>query len=154
MRHCYTIQHIFMRSFHEISSQVYQRHTKGQYLWRKSNLPKAISLYITLTAGIYLSKFNTGNTRTMCEISSKLTVKTPERHLVFLMLTLSIYHLFVYCFHCWIWTSKYRLENVLLFQSIAQTKWLILQFTFQPLSILIYKVWDISKKNWHAQWSV
>ena len=32
-----------------------------------------------LTAGIYLLKINNRNTRTMCEISSKLTIKTPER---------------------------------------------------------------------------
>ena len=31
------------------------------------------------TAGIYLLKFNNRNTRTMCEICSKLTMKTPER---------------------------------------------------------------------------
>ena len=30
-------------------------------------------------AGIYLPKDNNGNTRTMCEIYSKLTIKTPER---------------------------------------------------------------------------
>ena len=30
-------------------------------------------------AGIYLLKVNYGNTITMCEICSKLTIKTPER---------------------------------------------------------------------------
>ena len=30
-------------------------------------------------ADIYLSKVNNGNTRVMCEICSKLTIKTPER---------------------------------------------------------------------------
>ena len=59
-------------------------------------------------AGIYLLKVNNRNTRTRCEICSKLTIKTPERHqrrcsgvfivnfehishlvLVFLLLTLS-----------------------------------------------------------------
>ena len=30
-------------------------------------------------AGIYLFKGNNGNTRTICEIYSKLTIKTPER---------------------------------------------------------------------------
>ena len=29
--------------------------------------------------GIYLSKVNNGNTKTMCEICSKLTIKTPEQ---------------------------------------------------------------------------
>ena len=30
-------------------------------------------------AGIYLFKVNNRNTRTMCEICSELTIKTPER---------------------------------------------------------------------------
>ena len=30
-------------------------------------------------AGIYMFKVNNRNTRTKCEISSKLTIKTPER---------------------------------------------------------------------------
>ena len=29
--------------------------------------------------GIYMLKVNNGNTRTRCEICSKLTIKTPER---------------------------------------------------------------------------
>ena len=46
---------------------------------------------------IYLLKVNNRNTRTKCEICSKLTIKTPERcHwrvvLVFLLLTLNIFH--------------------------------------------------------------
>ena len=32
-----------------------------------------------IPAGIYLFKVNNGNTRRMCEICSKLTIKTPER---------------------------------------------------------------------------
>ena len=62
----------------------------------------------TFPAGIYLLKVNNRNTRTRCEICSKLTIKTPERRqwrrsgvfivnfehishlvLVFLLLTLS-----------------------------------------------------------------
>ena len=49
-------------------------------------------------AGIYVLKVNK-NTRTRCEICSKLTIKTPERQndaigavLVFLLLTLNIFH--------------------------------------------------------------
>ena len=47
-------------------------------------------------AGIYLLKVNNGNTRTICEICSKLTIKTPEqrqsrRYGVF-MLTLGRFH--------------------------------------------------------------
>ena len=35
--------------------------------------------YLDIPAGIYLLKVNNGNTRTRCEICSKLTIKTPER---------------------------------------------------------------------------
>ena len=41
-------------------------------------------------AGIYLFKVNNRNTRTRCEICSKLTINTPERRgdvLVYLLLT-------------------------------------------------------------------
>ena len=34
---------------------------------------------IIYPAGIYLLKVNNRNTRTWCEICSKLTIKTPER---------------------------------------------------------------------------
>ena len=34
---------------------------------------------LTLPAGIHWLKLNNGNIRTMCEICSKLTIKTPER---------------------------------------------------------------------------
>ena len=37
------------------------------------------TLVITFPAGIYLFKVNNKNTRTRCEICSKLTIKTPER---------------------------------------------------------------------------
>ena len=49
-------------------------------------------------ANIYLFKFNNANFRKMCEISSKLTVKTPKRRQWrcsgVLMLTLNIFHNF------------------------------------------------------------
>ena len=35
--------------------------------------------YINIPAGIYLLKVNNRNTRTRCEICSKLTINTPER---------------------------------------------------------------------------
>ena len=41
---------------------------------------------------IYLLKVNSRNTRTRCEICSKLIVKTLERRLLSLLLTLSIFH--------------------------------------------------------------
>ena len=36
-------------------------------------------IMIPYPAGIYLLKVNNRNTRTRCEICSKLTIKTPER---------------------------------------------------------------------------
>ena len=39
------------------------------------------SRYKVVRAGIYLLKVNNRNTRTRCEICSKLTIKTPERRL-------------------------------------------------------------------------
>ena len=75
-------------------------------------------------AGIYLFQVNNRN-RTLCEICSKLTIKTPEpRHwcrsgdfivnfeqilqivLVFLLLTLNRFHKLFWRFYCWLWTSK------------------------------------------------
>ena len=40
-----------------------------------------LSVKCTISAGIYLFKVNDENTRTSCEICSKLTIKTPERRL-------------------------------------------------------------------------
>ena len=54
------------------------------------------------TADIYLFKVNNGNTGIMCEICSKLTIKTPECQLVSLLLThtLNSIHTSFWCFHC------------------------------------------------------
>ena len=58
-------------------------------------------------AGIYLFKVNNRNSRTMCKICSKLTIKTPERgqwrFLVSLLSTLNRFHTLFWCFY---WTSK------------------------------------------------
>ena len=48
----------------------------------------------------------------MCEICSKLTIKTQERRdvvVVFLLLILYIFHTLFWYFHYWVWTSKCRL---------------------------------------------
>ena len=45
--------------------------------------------------GIYLLKCNNGNTRTMCEICSKLTITTP----LSLLLTLNKFYTLFYCFY-------------------------------------------------------
>ena len=58
----------------------------------------------TFQANIYWFKFNNRNTRKRFEICSKLTTKTQERRhdvvLVFLLLTLNIFHTFLECFYC------------------------------------------------------
>ena len=54
-------------------------------------------------AGIYLFKVNNGKVRTMCEISSKLTLKTGANDVALALLTL------FWFFHCWLWASKCRL---------------------------------------------
>ena len=51
--------------------------------------------------GIYLFKVNNRNTRTICEICSKLTIKTAEDVvLVALLLTLKIFDKPFCCLHC------------------------------------------------------
>ena len=77
---------------------------------QKNLCPKnCLILHLPIPAGIYLLKVNNRNTRTRCEICSKLTIKTPEQRwrcsgvfmvnfehisqlvLVFLLLTLNMY---------------------------------------------------------------
>ena len=47
------------------------------------------SWWVTSPTGNYMFKINNRNTRRSCEICSRLTIKTPELALVFLLLTLS-----------------------------------------------------------------
>ena len=46
-------------------------------------------------ANIYLLKIISGNTKNLCEICSKVTIKTPERSGVFIVDFEHIYHLFL-----------------------------------------------------------
>ena len=62
-------------------------------------------------ADIYVVKDKNGNARIMCDILSKLTIKTLERRLVSLLLTLNILQTF-WCFLCWLCMSKCRLGFV------------------------------------------
>ena len=63
---------------------------------------------------VYLFKVNNENTRAMCQVCSKLAIKTPK-HLqwsssgVFIGNFKQI-HTSFYFFHCWLWTRKYRLR--------------------------------------------
>ena len=56
---------------------------------------------------IYLLKVSKKNTRTLCQIYSKLTIKKPEQYLVLLLLTLNLFCTLLYCYYCWIRTNKY-----------------------------------------------
>ena len=57
-----------------------------------------------LTTNIYLFKVNNGNIRKRHDI---------DVFLVFLSLTLNIFHTFFWCFFCWLWTSKCSLESMI-----------------------------------------
>ena len=54
----------------------------------------------------------------MCEICSKSTIIIPEwrkwRLLVSLLLILNRFHTLCWCFHYWLWTSKYPISGYLL----------------------------------------
>ena len=54
----------------------------------------------SVPAGNYMFKVNNGNTRTRCEICSKLTTTTPGVCLVTLLLTLNIFQILIWCFYC------------------------------------------------------
>ena len=51
------------------------RYFMSSILFNRSNT----SFLFQYPAGIYLFKVNNGNTRAMCEICSKLKIRTPER---------------------------------------------------------------------------
>ena len=46
------------------------------------------------------------NTKTKCQIYSKLAINSPERHHVLLLLILNIFCTWLYSYYCWIWTNK------------------------------------------------
>ena len=54
------------------------------------------------SADIRLLKVNNENSNIVCEICSKLIIKTRR-------VTLNILHTLYWCFRCWIWTSKLQL---------------------------------------------
>ena len=103
------------------------------YIWerdQKSNHWKIVYIMEKVeTHGIYLFKTNNGNNKTMYEIRSKLIIDTrktplpipyvfrgcrkrPDVVLVSLLLTVNRFHTVLWCFYCWHWTSKRRLEKV------------------------------------------
>ena len=72
------------------------------------------------------SKPSNGNTRSICEIYSKLTIKTPES---FWCLYCNFERIYTFsgCFHFWIWTSKRRLVSKTSFRSSAFSKRITLE---------------------------
>ena len=72
-------------------------------------------------AGIYSLKMNNENTRTICEICSKLTLKIPTlhqwRHSSVFNVNFAQISNMVPVFPLWIWTSKYCLGCVLSYTS-------------------------------------
>ena len=90
-----------------------------------------------------LFKISSRNNRTMCEICSKLTRKTPERcHWrrsgVFIVNFKQISH-FVCYFICWLWTSKCRL-GLLIFTKLTEV-------TDTFLKIITLKIFPIFTVN-------
>ena len=69
-------------------------------------------IWFVFPSGIYLFKFNNRNIRTMCEICSKLTVKTPElRHWPrsgVLIVNFERFNTLFWYFYCWHWTNTWR----------------------------------------------
>ena len=64
--------------------------------WKSESRPHFSRWSTILPVGIYLLRVNNRNTRTSCEICSKLTIKTPERR----QCRLNIFHTLFKCFYC------------------------------------------------------
>lgn len=64
----------------------------------------------SFSVGIHLFKVSDGNTRTNCEIWFKLTMKTPTwlkwRHSGVYIIKFNRFHTLLWCFYCFLWTSK------------------------------------------------
>ena len=52
--------------------------------------------------------------------------------LVFLLLTLNIFHTFLYCFYCQLWANKYRLAMIMTFREFYRQFVKIQEFTVVP----------------------
>ena len=85
---------------------------------------------------IHLFKFNNENTRTVCQIRSKLTIKTQ-------MLFLNRFHTLFWCFHCWLRTSKCRLGNCMFLYCPVPLG--IPVFTVKPTKALL--LWICYERN-------
>ena len=70
-----------------------------KYLYSVWNSWPLIIPTATQPASNFMFKLNNRNTRTKCEICSRLTIKTPERPSF-------------WCLHCWLWTYFAPCSNV------------------------------------------
>ena len=88
--------------------------------------------------GIYLFKFKNRNTWKLCEICSKLTIKTPEDItdvvLMSLLLTLIRFHLFFRCFH---WVTLNR-QMLAWYPWWMPCKFTLLSFSITHISLGIF----------------
>ena len=84
--------------------------------------PRIITRQKLFPAGIYLLKVNDRNTRTRCEICSKLTIKIPERchHHFTSCSSVSIVN-FEHVIAGWVLSRVHKLLLVILFRVIAST---------------------------------
>ena len=103
--------HVFFQYFWLIlcCGQLYYR---GNYI-RKRSFIWSVFFHVVAPSRHLLFKSNNGNTRTMCEICSKLMIRTAEqlhwRHSGVFTVNLNRIHAFLCSFPCILWASKYWL---------------------------------------------
>ena len=99
--------------------------------WRTAALQNTSEkLLLNISGGIYLCKVNIWITRTICDVSDVV--------LVFLLLTLSRFHLMFCCFYCCLWTSKWWLGKAAffsLFLSVALSDYIF--------DLIVVASWDM-----------
>ena len=107
----------------KVSVLIVKKVTKA---WRRKYKLKCLSWLIIYvwhySAYIYLFKVNNRNTRTICEIYSKLPIKTPEQSQL--------------CFQGWLSASKSRLRCIP-----------AMLFSLDDLSIQIQNKWYLSRQT-------
>ena len=94
-------------------------------------------------SSIYLFKVNNRNTREMCQICSKLTIKKPDDVndlvLMSLLLPLNIFHIIFCRFHCWLLTLKCLVGCFLIFVTkCVDKKFLMLLWLRLRVKLLSY----------------
>ena len=87
-------------------------------------------------------EINNENIKAKCDICWKFTTKIPERrqwlHSGVFIVNFEKISYVVCCFHCWLWTSKYRLGCIHAWFVLLQT----LSFKIFFLSLWISKYWQ------------